>query len=112
MDDRQGQASMGTGRRQRHENEHDEDGQHVGDGSGFWTGDMEQSILAAVEGLDVPRGIHRGESGEVGMDIDQEDVPSARAFEGGGDEMEMRRVFGLPADTDPDNHHDDGHDNQ
>lgn len=73
---------------------------------GFWTDGMEQSILAAVEGLEGPGPNHHHET-HMDVGVDQggdEDVPSSRAFEGGGDEMEMRRVFGLPSETE----HDDG----
>lgn len=91
----------------------DGDGDHqMGDGGGFWTGDMEQSILAAVGNFqETPHDNHGNEEGEgpAGMDVDLEEVPSSRAFEGGGGEMEMRRVFGLPPDTDPDPDHGDGH---
>lgn len=78
---------------QEHEHDHG--------AGGFWTEGMEQSILAAVEGLEEPSRHHQG----MDVDVDSEDVPSSRAFTGGGDEMEMRRVFGLPADTED---HDDG----
>jgi hypothetical protein len=61
-----------------------------GDGGGFWSENMERSILAAVEGLD-----GNGLQGQ-----DQEDVPSSRAFQEGGD-MEMRRVFGLAEHDEP-----------
>lgn len=85
---------------------------HMGDGGEFWTGDMEQSILAAVGNFqETPHGDGQGEGeGGAGMDVDDlEEVPSSRAFEGGGGEMEMRRVFGLPPDTDSDPHHGDEH---
>jgi len=71
----------------------------IGDGGGFWTENMERSILAAVEGLD-GNGVGDGGGGAQ----EQEDVPSLRAF-AGGDDLEMRRVFGL-------GDHDDGHDGQ
>lgn len=64
-----------------------------GDGGGFWSENMERSILAAVEGLE---GEGSGEHGDEGLG--HEDVPSSRAFEGEGD-MEMRRVFGLGDDN-------------
>jgi hypothetical protein len=67
------------------------DEQREGDGGGFWTENMERSILAAVEGLDKNGG---GDGVGGGREQEQEDVPSLRAFEG-GDDMEMRRVFGL-----------------
>ena len=68
-----------------------------GDGGGFWSGDMERSILAAVEGLE-GEGSGDGHGHRHGDEqIGHEDVPSSRAFEGEGD-MEMRRVFGLADD--------------
>lgn len=96
----------------------DGDGQEMGDGGGFWPGDMEQSILAAVEGLEDPGhadahmrdagadmsvgGVDMGQHGDGHGHGHDEEVPSSRAFEGGGGEMEMRRVFELPAEAEQD----------
>lgn len=79
-----------------------------GDGEGnheFWSENMERSILAAVEGLE--GGDHHGSGDHAhqgpSMLAEAEEVPSSRAFEGdGGGEMEMRRVFGLPAEGEGD----------
>ena len=62
------------------------------DGGGFWSENMERSILAAVEGLEGEgSGVGEGDEGHG-----HEDVPSSRAFQFQGEgDMEMRRVFGL-----------------
>lgn len=94
-----------------HENEHE----HQGDGGGFWTDGMEQDILAAVEGLDEGHDHGDGRLGARGEadnlhaheheHENENDVPSSRAFEQEGGEMEMRRVFGLPAEHEEQHHH-------